>query len=433
MVKKYPYKEIVLPNKLKLLLYPMESVLSVHLVTFVRVGAVYEKEKERGISHFTEHMPFLGTKKFQGPLALSRQELKIGAKDNGWTDRFNTRYFVILPYLNIAKGIELLYQLVFKPLLKKSDVEKEKGVILSEFNDFWHNPDLRFNYETWRKRFKQKKHPYSYRAVGIPDTINSITQKDILSWREKYYNPSNMILSIVGKFDENKTIKIIENTFAKENAGLKAKEPKFNTKDYSNFLVFRQKEPRQQIKFFISFPAFGRKEISRTKRIQLHLLNHIFGEGSASRLFQTLREKERLVYRIGSDLHLHTWMGALEIWGSTPIQKLLPAMKLIKQEIDKIVEDGVSQKEIKLSRNYINAITLMRFDNPESITYYFGYQAFDEEEIWFPEDYTREANKITKNELDELAREIIDYKKVNISLMGNVPQKTLKSVENIFK
>jgi len=411
----------------------MESVLSVHLVAFVRVGAVYEKPKERGITHFTEHMPFLGTRKFQTPLALSQQELKIGAKHNGWTDRFSTRYFVILPYTNIAKGVDLLYQLVFNPLIKESDVEKEKGVILSEFNDFWNNPDQRFNHETWRKRFKKEEHPYSYRAVGIPQTINSITQKDILSWREKYYNPSNMILSIVGKFDENKTLKIIENSFGKEKAGLKAKEPKFNTKDYSNFLLFHQKESREQIKFFISFPAFGWKEIERPEKVQLHLLNHILGEESASRLFQTLREKERLVYRIGSNIHLHTWMGALEIWGSVPDKKLLRAMKLIKQEINKLKKYGVSQKEIELSRNYINAITLMRFDNPESITYYFGYQAFDEEKIWYPEDYMKVAAKITKKELDELAKEIFDFKKVNISLMGNIPQNTLKEVKKIFE
>jgi len=433
MAKKHPYKEIVLPNKLKVLLYPIESVMSVHLVLFARVGAVYEKVGERGISHFTEHVAFLGTKKYPSPLALSQAAQKFGARLNASTSRFNTLYWVSLPYTNVADGIDLLYQSVFEPLIKDADINKEKGVILSEYNDFWHNPDRRFNHESWRKRFRQREHPYSYRALGIPKTIKSFEKKDILSWRQKYYHPANILLSVTGNINENQIIKIIEKSFGKKRAGLKRKEPKFNTDDYSSFSTFIQKEKRPQIKFIISFPAFGRKEVARRKRIQLGFLNRIFGVGWASRLFQRLREKERLVYRVGSEAILHTWMGTFEIWGSVPVEKLLPAMKILREEIDKLAKNGVTQKEMGLSRNQMNAYTLMRFDNPESIAYFFGYQVFNEEEVWFPEDYIREFKKITKGQLDKLAKEIINYSKVNISLMGDIPQKKIKEVEQIFK
>lgn len=433
MTKKHPYKEVVLPNKLKVLLYPMESVMSVHMVVFVKVGAIYEKQDERGISHFTEHMAFLGTKKYPSPLATSQAAQKFGAKNNASTSRLRTLYWVSLPYTNVADGIDLLYQFVFEPLIKDADVNKEKGVILSEYNDFWHNPDRRFNHESWRKRFRQREHPYSYRALGLPKTIKSFEKKDILAWRQKNYHPANMIVSVTGNVDENQILKIIEKSFGKKRAGVKRKEPKFNTNDYSNFSTFIQKEKRPQIKFIISFPAFGRKEFNRRKRMQLGLLNRIFGVGPASRLFQRLREKEKLVYRVGSEANLHTWMGALEIWGSVPVEKLQPAMKILREEIDKLIKGGVSQKEMELSRNQMKAYTLMRFDNPESIAYFFGYQVFDEEEVWFPEDYIREFKKITKRQLGNLAKEIINYSKVNISLMGDIPQKKIKEVEQIFK
>ena len=75
----------------------------------------------------------------------------------------------------------------------------------------------------------------------------------------------------------------------------------------------------------------------------------------------------------------------------------------------------------------------MHFDNPVSIAYYLGSQVINEEELWFPEDYIRERNKVTKKDLDQLAKEMFDYSKVNISLLGNIPQKTIKEVEEIFK
>lgn len=108
-------------------------------------------------------------------------------------------------------------------------------------------------------------------------------------------------------------------------------------------------------------------------------------------------------------------------------------MKILKNEIDKLAANGVTQKEIELFRNYMNSLTLMRFDNPESIAYFFGSQVLDEEKIWFPEDFIRESKKIKKGELDRLAKDLIDYSKVNISLFGNIPPKKLKAVEKIFK
>jgi predicted Zn-dependent peptidase len=242
-----------------------------------------------------------------------------------------------------------------------------------------------------------------------------------------------MILAIAGNVKKNEITNIVKANFGKEKAGVKRKEPKFSTKDYSGYTIFHQKESRPQIKFSISFPAFGQKEFGRNKRLRLSLLNNIFGVGWASRLFQELREKERLVYHVGSYTNLHTWMGTLEIQGSVPINKLMPAMKILKSEIDKLAADGVTQKEIELFRNYMNSLTLMRFDNPESIAYFFGNQVLDEEKIWFPEDYIRELKKIKKGELDKMAKEIIDYSKVNISLFGNIPPKELKAVETIFK
>lgn len=433
MTKKHPYKKIVLPNKLTVLLYQMKSVMTVFAILYVRVGAVYEPNKLRGISHFTEHVAFLGTKKYPTPLAISQEVQRLGARYNGWCDRFRTEYWTSLPYTNISAGIDLLYQLTFEPLTKKSDVAKEKGVILSEYNDFWHDPDKRFNHESWRKRFKQRKHPYSYDAIGIPETIKTINQEKILYWMNKYYRPANMILSTAGKVDESLILKVIKNSFGKRKAGVKRKEPKFNTKDYSNFNIYYQKESRPQIRFIVTFPAFGQQEAGRPKRMRLNLLEYIFGGGPASRLFQRLREKERFAYSVGSSINLHTWMGAFIIWGSVPVEKLEQTMKIIREETDKLVDKGVTEKEIELAKNYLSASALMKFDNPESIAIYLAGQVFDDEKVWFPEDYIRQANKIKKEQLDKLAKEIIDYSKVNISFLGRVPDKTLKEAVKVFK
>lgn len=433
MVKTLPYKRFVLPNKLTILFYPMKAVLTAFAVLYVRVGAIYEKQNERGVSHFTEHAALLGTKKYPSPLEISQVEENIGARFDGETNRFGTQYWIRLPHTNIDNGIELLHQLVFEPLLNEEAIFKERSVVLSEFNDYWHNPDRRFEHEVWRRRFKQEEHPYSYRAVGIPQTIQQFNKKSVLSWREKYYHPANMVLSIAGNLKDKEVSRVIETKFRKEKKGTKAKEPKFSPNDYSGFSISFQEEVRPQIRFSLTFPAFGWRQFPRRKELEIRLLNHIFGGGPASRLFQRLREKERFVYRTGSAVNLHPWMGVFEIWGSVPIEKLIPAMEAVREEIDKLVKSGVSEQEMRQAKNFLSAWTLMKFDNPESIAYFFASEEFNEEEIWLPEKYIEEAEKIKKGEVNDLAKKIFDYSKFNIGLLGKIPSKTLKELEKIFK
>lgn len=430
---KFPYQRFILPNGLTVLLYPIEKVYSIFAVLDVRVGAVYEKQEERGISHFAEHVVFLGTKKYPSSLKISQREENIGAKLDGLTDKLVTQYWMKLPSLNMEKGLNLLHQIVFEPLLNEKDIFKEREVVLSEFNDFWHDPNRKFGHETWRKRFKQEEHPYSYRSLGIPSTIQQLDKELVVSWRNKYYHPKNMILSIAGNLESNDAIrKIIAKTFGKEPAGTKAEELKFDSHDYSNFSLYYQEEPRPQIKFILTFPAFGWRQVPRRSRLAMRLLHHVFGGGPASRLFQRLREKERFVYRVGSDFGFYPWMGDFEIWGSVPIEKLVLAMKAIREEIDRLVKEGVDEKEVKQTKSFLSASTLMGFDNPESIAYYFASQEFNQEGIWLPERYIEEVEKITKDEVNDLAKKIFDYSRINISLLGKVAPETIKQVEKVF-
>jgi len=432
MNKQYPFTRFVLPNGLTVLHYKMDSVLSAYAVLYIKVGAVYEKPSERGVSHFLEHQSFLGTNKYPTPLKLAQISQNLGLIKDGRTSGTNVFYSIKLPNLNFKTGLDILYELVFEQLFDNKSLLSERSVIMSEFNDFWHNPERRFFHEIYRKRFKQKEHPYSYRPLGIPPTIESISKEKVTSWKNKYYHPKNMVLSVAGNIEVEVLKKYLGKTFGKEAPGKNIEEPKFSTKDYSGFLIYNQGDPRPQITFYFSFPAFGHVERSRQQRITFILLNHIFGRSSASRLFQRLREKERYVYKISSDVSLMLCMGDLYISGSTPLEKLIPTVRSFKEEVDFLVRKGVTEKEIVAARKFISAQTLMQFDNPASIAEYFVNQELNEKDIWFPENYVQESAKISKSDLDKLTKEIFDYSKLNIGLLGNVPETTVKEIERLF-
>lgn len=429
---KLPYERFILPNGLTVLLYPMESVYTSFASLFIRIGAIYEKEKERGLSHFTEHVGFQGTKDYPTRTELSRAEAGIGAYLNAYTDRRKTNYVVRVPHTELSGGLSLLHQIVFEPLVDRVQVERERETALVEFNDVWQRPENKFSINFWRKRFTEKEHPYSYMVLGSPETIQKFTKEDVLFWRRRFYQPANMILSIAGRFDRKRIKNLLLEKFGQGKKSYSKKEPEFRKGRYSGLTLFHHPEKRDQIIFSISFPLFGWRERRRKEEFKTLLLNRILGVGPASRLFERVREEEKLVYAIWSHLILYPWRGVLEIEGSVPVQKLLRAFSVIKEELDKLAERGISKEELSFAKKAYSAATLMRFDRPEDIAVYFAGEEFDGLGIWLPEKYIAEINKIAEKEVNVLPREVFDYSRVNIGLFGEVPEEILEETKKIF-
>ena len=426
------FQKLILPNGLTVLLYKMEDVRSVSSTLFVRTGAVFEKKKERGISHLVEHSAFIGTQKYPTSQIISNFAENMGISYGGATSKDNTCYTIKAPYMNFDGALELLSQFLFAPLLEEKQILKEKDVILSEYNDFWDDPLRRFEHEVWRKRFSSEEHPYSWRPMGKPETIKNLDLKSVLDWRDKYYNPENMILSIAGNFDDLQLRDSINDLFGRVPYKLRVEEPKFKTGDYSGFTMYHQKDERSQITFNITFPVFGWREVNRIERIRLKLLSFVLGASRSSRLYSRLREKERFLYKMFCEQRLLSYMGASVIGGSTPIEKLTRTFIAIKEEIDILLKTGINDRELDLAKNFYTAQALLQFDNPAEIANYFGNEAFSDEEIWFPERRIEEIKKIKVIELNDLAKRIFDFSKINIGLLGNIPPDVVEEIKKLF-
>ena len=126
------FKKVVLANGLTVLLYKIESVMSASAILFVRTGAVFEKEEDRGVSHLIEHSAFIGTKKFPDGSEISNFAENLGILYNGGTSKDSTYYTIKSPSIHFDKTLELLSEFVFNPILNDHEVSREREIILSE-------------------------------------------------------------------------------------------------------------------------------------------------------------------------------------------------------------------------------------------------------------------------------------------------------------
>lgn len=425
------FKKFVLPNGLTVLLFKMESIRSAYAELLVRVGCVNEKASEEGISHLVEHLGTLSTQKFQTKLAIANYAKGIGASHNAFTNRFATGYWVKLPSENLLKGLQLIDEFVFHPKLD-SDIENERKVILSEINDRLGNPEKKFWFDFWQKRFKTKDHPYGRIAFGTAETVEKMDLKAVLKWRDIYYKPGNMILSITGNFEFEPIEEQVKKFFGVKGGKTEVKKPVFSMNDYSDHLSMFGDDTRDQISTSILFPAFGRNSVTRRKIMELAVINSVLSHGPSSRIFQLLRERKGLIYDVWGSYTVYDYLGVLEINSSASRKNVYKVFDGIRNEINKFLSEGISQEELDLAIKSANYGIEMKFDNPVDIASYISNEVFDYGEIWFPEKYIKESKKITTEEVNKLAREIFDFSKVNIGVFGSVDPKTKEDIGKLY-
>ena len=97
----------------------------------VKVGALYENMEEKGISHFIEHTLFKGTIK-RSDEQLNEELEALGGEYNAYTDYDATVYTISCLMEEFENAVELLGDMIVNPKFDDDEIEKERGVILSE-------------------------------------------------------------------------------------------------------------------------------------------------------------------------------------------------------------------------------------------------------------------------------------------------------------
>ena len=121
----------VLPNGLTVLSEQMPGVRSVALGAWVRAASIHETPDQMGVSHLLEHMVFKGSERRSArELALALEAL--GGSLDAYTGREHTSYQARVLDEHLPQAADVLFDLMFRPMLRPADLELERGVVLEE-------------------------------------------------------------------------------------------------------------------------------------------------------------------------------------------------------------------------------------------------------------------------------------------------------------
>lgn len=204
--------EYRMDNGLKVLLFPDNSSQTITVNITYLVGSRHEGYGEKGMAHLLEHMVFKGTPNHPDiPKELSSH----GARPNGTTYYDRTNYFETFNATdeNLDWALDLEADRMVNSFIAKKDLDSEFSVVRNEFESGENNPTGVLMEKTIDAAYLW--HNYGSSTIGNRSDIERVPIENLKAFYKKFYRPDNAVLMVTGKFEVDKTLKLIEEKFGK--------------------------------------------------------------------------------------------------------------------------------------------------------------------------------------------------------------------------
>jgi len=204
--------EYRLSNGLKVLLFPDNSKQTITVNITYMVGSKHENYGETGMAHLLEHLVFKGTPNHPD---IPKELTAHGARPNGttWVDRTNYYETFNATEENLIWAIDLEADRMVNSYIAKKDLDSEMTVVRNEFESGENSPFRVLLERVTSTAFLW--HNYGKSTIGSKADLENVPIDRLQAFYKKYYQPDNSVLLVAGKFDEVKTLELINQKFGR--------------------------------------------------------------------------------------------------------------------------------------------------------------------------------------------------------------------------
>lgn len=405
-----------LDNGIRVLTEVMPQVRSVTLGFWVGVGSRDEVEELSGASHFLEHLLFKGTEKYSAR-QISETFDSLGGELNAFSAKEYTCFYARLLDEHVPIGVEILSDMLQNTLFRESDITSEREVVLEEINLYEDTPDDRihdlFASALW------KSHPLGKAVLGHIGTVSNFTRDDVFNFFKQHYVSNNIVVAAAGHVDHNELVSMINKHFTsngKTNFTRKLLVPEIE----SHIAVYNKNTEQAHI-------CYGTQSLyaKHEDRFALAILDNILGGGMSSRLFQEIREKKGLAYAIYSYNSLYSETGLIGVYAGTRPSKTEQVVRLIQDEIAKLMKDGVTEDELCRSKNHLKGELVLSLESTSHRMSRLGKFELCEGEFLSLDELVERIDKVTLADIKRVVKTIFDPNKMVLTIIGPFEAKDL--------
>lgn len=385
-------KKITLDNGLTVITKhkPGESVV---IEVTAKVGSNYETDKEAGISHFIEHMLFTGTKKRPSSRDISSEIDRLGGEFNAFTSNERTSFYIIVQKKHFDIALDVLSDMLQNTTFKQEYFEKEKKVVLDEFDIHEDNPRS-YQFELFNQALF-KESTAGRPVIGYKESVSNLTREDLINYYKRHYTPKNIIVVVSGHMDD--VGEKIKNAFSNLPGDKEIKRPTIKEETYNKI---RENTKKKEVMH--SYMVIGYRTCNRKNKDSyvLEVIKVILGGGMSSRLFEEIRVKRGLAYNVGAEYEADTDYGIFVAFLSTDKQHLETAKEIVLKEYQL---DNLTDKEIQDAKTYLEGKFILDMEDPQKLADKISdFETVTDSKLI--EEYLKNINKVTMEDIKRVIK-----------------------------
>ena len=323
----------------------MDTVRSVSLGVWFKVGSRDEGADNQGISHFLEHMMFKGTDK-RDAFAISQDFESLGAEQNAFTSKEYTCYYCRFVDDKLPRIIEILSDMVTSSLFNQEAIGLEREVVIEEIARSEDTPDD-YVFELFSQAFFPT-HALGRPIIGTREVVGSFQHADCAAFHTHHYHASNCVVAASGNIDHHELVALCEEYLSSLPEGRRNNREAVGIDTRERFSLMKKDTEQAHIVYGMPGIPTGDED-----RFAGALLDTALGGGMSSRLFQEIREKRGLAYAVYASTMPYSGASQFFVYAGTRPSNISEVLSIIKEEIQEACLHGLAIEELERIKEYI--------------------------------------------------------------------------------
>jgi predicted Zn-dependent peptidase len=397
---------------------------SVSIAAYVLAGSRLETAAEAGVAHFMEHITFKGTAAYPTTRAISEAIEGVGGSFNAATDRESTVYWVRVPIREAVRAMDVLGELIVRPVLDTAEIEGERSVIIEEIRGYRDDPAE--HAQTLFQMALFGDGPLGREICGDEDGIRALPEATIREFWRTTYRPGNTVVAVAGDIDHDRAVELTTKAFGSGNGVIPGFSPAPSLP--AGERVLTDKRHTAQAQLVIGVPGLHR---DHPDAWTLAVLNTVLGDGMSSRLFLSVREARGLAYDIGSGLVDYADAGALVVSAGVDPASLREALSAILDELARLRDEPIPADELDKAKRYLSGGLELRMDETRHVASWIGGQEALHDRVLTVDEALAAIGAVTADDILRVARTLVQDDGLRLAAVA--PARYLRGIDRYMR